>query len=44
MPITYSPPLRIVVVAYNKEIPFYEHCVFTFSEDASPMFITELWT
>ena len=40
----YKDYLRIVVVAYNKEIPFYEHCGFTKSEDASPMFITELWT
>lgn len=35
--------LRIVVVAYNKKIPFYKPCAFTFSENASPIFITELW-
>ena len=40
----YKDYLRIVVVAYDKEIKFYEHCGFVKSEDASPMFITELWT
>lgn len=40
----YKDYLRIVVVAYDKEIQFYEHCGFVKSEDASPMFITELWT
>ena len=40
----YKDYLRIVVVAYNKEIPFYEHCGFVKSDDASPMFITDLWT
>ena len=40
----YKDYLRIVVVAYNKEIPFYENCGFVKSDDASPMFITDLWT
>ena len=40
----YKDYLRIVVVAYNKEIGFYEHCGFSRATDASPMFITELWT
>jgi hypothetical protein len=24
--------------------PFYEHCGFEKADDASPMFITDLWT
>jgi GNAT superfamily N-acetyltransferase len=40
----YADYLRIVVVAYNDEIGFYEHCGFEKAADASPMFITELWT
>lgn len=36
--------LRIVIVAYNDEIGFYESCGFKKSDDASPMFITDLWT
>jgi GNAT superfamily N-acetyltransferase len=40
----YKDYLRIVVVAYNEEIAFYEHCGFKKADDASPMFITSLWT
>ena len=40
----YSDYLRLVIVAYNKEIGFYEHCGFKKAEDASAMFITDLWT
>ena len=40
----YRDYLRIVVVAYDKEIGFYENCGFEKAESASPMFITELWT
>ncbi len=40
----YTDYLRIVVVAYNDEIEFYEHCGFEKADDASPMFITDLWT
>lgn len=40
----YADYLRIVLVAYDEEIPFYEACGFTRAKDASPMFITELWT
>lgn len=40
----YKDYLRIVVVAYDKEIHFYEKCCFTKAEGASAMFITELWT
>lgn len=40
----YKDFMRIVVVAYNDELRFYENCGFVKSEDASPMFITSLWT
>lgn len=40
----YKDYLRIVVVAYDKEINFYANCGFEKSTDASPMFITTLWT
>lgn len=40
----YVDYLRIVLVAYNDEIGFYESCGFKKGDDASPMFITTLWT
>ncbi len=40
----YKDYLRIVIVAYNEEIGFYESCGFKKADDASPMFITTLWT
>lgn len=40
----YKDYLRIVVVAYNEELSFYENCGFKKAFDASPMFITSLWT
>lgn len=40
----YADYLRIVVVAYDAEIGFYEACGFERANDASPMFITSLWT
>lgn len=40
----YKDYLRIVIVSYNEEIGFYESCGFKKADDASPMFITELWT
>ena len=40
----YSDYLRIVLVAYDEEIGFYEACGFEKASHASPMFITELWT
>ena len=40
----YKEYLRIVLVAYNDEIGFYEACGFKKADDASPMFITSLWT
>ena len=40
----YRDYLRIVVVAYNKDVGFYENSGFTPATDATPMFITSLWT
>lgn len=40
----YSDYLRIAVIAYDAEANFYENCGFKKSDDASPMFITSLWT
>ena len=40
----YKDYLRIVVIAYNKELSFYENCGFKKTNEASPMFITSLWT
>lgn len=40
----YKDYLRIVIVAYNSGIEFYEHCGFKKSDGACPMYITELWT
>ena len=40
----YRDYLRIAVIAYNDELAFYENCGFVKSADASPMFITSLWT
>lgn len=40
----YRDYLRIVLVAYDSEIGFYESCGFKKPDDASPMFITSLWT
>ena len=40
----YKDYLRIAVIAYNGELHFYENCGFKMAEEASPMFITSLWT
>ncbi|MCR4615468.1 MAG: GNAT family N-acetyltransferase [Clostridiales bacterium] len=40
----YRDYLRIAVIAYNDELDFYRNCGFVKSDDASPMFITSLWT
>ncbi|MCC8160624.1 MAG: GNAT family N-acetyltransferase [Oscillospiraceae bacterium] len=40
----YKDYLRIVIVVYNEEIGFYESCGFKKADNASPMFITALWT
>lgn len=40
----YADFSRIAVIAYNNELSFYENCGFSKADDASPMFITSLWT
>ncbi|NDW19191.1 N-acetyltransferase [Dysgonomonas sp. 216] len=40
----YKDYLRIVLVAYDKEVGFYEHCGFEIGDEKTPMFITSLWT
>ena len=40
----YADYLRIALIAYNNEMDFYKSCGFTPADDASPMFITSLWT
>lgn len=40
----YRNFMRIAIIAYDDEIHFYENCGFVKSKDASPMFITSLWT
>lgn len=40
----YKDYLRVAVIAYDSEMHFYEQCGFVKSADASPMFITSLWT
>lgn len=40
----YKDYLRIAVIGYDAELSFYEHCGFVKSKDASPLFITSLWT
>lgn len=40
----YKDYLRIAVIAYDAELDFYENCGFKKATDASPMFITSLWT
>lgn len=40
----YQSYLRIGLIAYNTELDFYRACGFKAAENASPMFITSLWT
>lgn len=40
----YADYLRIVVIAYDDEVSFYENCGFEKSNVSSPLFITSLWT
>ncbi len=40
----YATYLRIALIAYVDELDFYQSCGFKKAEDASPMFITSLWT
>ena len=40
----YKDYMRVVVVAYDDELHFYENCGFEKKADASAMCITSLWT
>lgn len=40
----YKDYLRVVLIAYDKEVGFYQHCGFTVGGEKTPMFITSLWT
>lgn len=40
----YEDYLRIILIAYDEEIGFYQHCGFEKGENKTPMFITSLWT
>ena len=40
----YKDYLRIVLIAYDKEVDFYKQCGFSTGEEKIPMFITSLWT
>jgi len=40
----YKDYLRIVLIAYDKETPFYKHLGFEIGDEKTPMFITTLWT
>ena len=40
----YKDYMRIVVVAYDDELRFYENCGFMKNTKSSAMFITSLWT
>ena len=40
----YKDYLRILLIAYDKEIRFYERYGFEAGEEKTPMFITSLWT
>ncbi|WP_298651948.1 GNAT family N-acetyltransferase [uncultured Proteiniphilum sp.] len=40
----YKDYLRIVLIAYEKEMPFYKNMGFEIGDEKVPMFITSLWT
>ena len=40
----YKDYLRIVLVAYDKEVGFYGNCGFEVGNEKTAMFITSLWT
>lgn len=40
----YASYLRIILIAYDKEVRFYKNCGFDTGEDKTPMYITSLWT
>ncbi len=40
----YADYLRVLLIAYDKEIGFYAHCGFKTGEEKTVMEITSLWT
>lgn len=40
----YGDYLRLVLIAYDTAVPFYEACGFERGLNETPMFITSLWT
>jgi GNAT superfamily N-acetyltransferase len=40
----YKDYARKVLIAYDKEIPFYQKCGFEIGQDKTPMFVTYLTT
>lgn len=40
----YQDYLRVVLIAYDKEVGFYQNCGFEIGSEKTPMFITSLWT
>lgn len=40
----YADYLRIVLIAYEKEVGFYERQGFEIGDEKVPMFVTSLWT
>jgi len=40
----YKDYLRIVLIAYDKEVKFYQNCGFEIGNEKTPMFVTSLWT
>ncbi|MDP4110062.1 MAG: GNAT family N-acetyltransferase [Bacillota bacterium] len=40
----YKDYLRIVLIAYDKEVGFYQNSGFEVGNEKTPMFITSLWT
>ncbi len=40
----YKDYLRVVLIAYNEELHFYENCGFEVNKVCSAMSITSLWT
>ena len=40
----YKNYLRIVLIAYDKQVRFYQNCGFETGNEKTPMFSTSLWT
>lgn len=39
----YADYLRIIIIAYDDKVKFYESCGFSVAKGESPMLITSLW-